>query len=71
MRLAAVILLCIGALWSAGWCFFVAVAGKSAVHEILGAVYLLIFAVCIAGLGIIGAIDLMAKRLPRPRPTMP
>lgn len=64
-------LLVVGALWSGGWCFFVSVMGKSAIHEILGAVYLLIFAVCIAGLGVIAAIGETTERLPKPRPRQP
>ena len=68
MRIFAVFLLTLGAIWSAGWCAFVSLFGKSAIHEILAAVYLLTFAVCIAGLGLIAAVDRAADRLPRPRP---
>jgi hypothetical protein len=70
-RIAAVVLLLVGAAASAGWCVFRAVTGEWFVNEIVGAVYLLICVVCVAGLGIIGALDRVTEFLPRLRPPPP
>lgn len=52
--------------------WWVSMFGKSAVHEILAGVYLLVGVACVAGIGVMAAIDhmadRMAQRLPKPRP---
>ena len=70
MKLFAIIVLVLGCIFSTLWFLFATFAGKSAIHEILAAVYLLIAIVCVAGLGIICAIEQMTSRLPKPRPPM-
>lgn len=58
----ALIALWLCAIGSALFWLYVGRHGTSAVHEILGGIYLLITILCIAGIGVIAAIDHLASR---------
>jgi hypothetical protein len=65
------VLLVVIAGWAGILCGLTAFSAKTAIHETQAAIFLLIVAVCAAGVGIMTTVMEMTDRLPKPRPKPP